>query len=212
MTQIEIGRRVRTKTNFLRVLNLQVLAILFLFPNAWFAGDLFLTKPVTEGFRDLKWNTSLKEAFKEMPDLHFDHYSLPAGDKTPSKIFYRRKEDRQISNITFKEIEYWFKDDSFYRVAAHGYSHHGPRTLVSDAERDFEELRRKIRLQYGEPIEHKTDFGITHFDKRVSWRVGGITILLLYKEGDKPNTSELHLEIEAKDISGSASPRKPNSN
>ncbi len=128
--------------------NVQVLAIMFLFPRAWVAGDLFLTKPVTEGFRDLKWNTSLGEVLKEVPDLYFDHYSLPVADKIPSKICYRKNENRQIGSVTFKEIEYWFKEDTFYKVAAHAYSHLGPRTLVSGAERDFEELRKKISLQY----------------------------------------------------------------
>jgi hypothetical protein len=186
---------VRTQTHFFKGLKVQILAVFLLFPKVWFAGDLFLTNPVTEGFRDLKWNTGLEEALKEIPGLYFDHYSLPAGDKTPSKICYRKNEDRKIGRVNFSEIEYWFKEDYFYKVAAHAYSHYGPRTLVTEAERDFEELRKKIGLQYGEPIDHKTEFGLTHFDKRAAWRVRRAIILLLYKEGVKPNTSELYLEI-----------------
>jgi len=51
----------------------------------------------------------LKEALKKVPDLYFDRYSLPVGDKIPSKICYRKNEDRQIGNVAYLILGGWNK-------------------------------------------------------------------------------------------------------
>jgi hypothetical protein len=182
-------------THFTGVLQVGILAVWFMLPRICLGDGSFPAAP--EGFRGLKWRTGLEEALKLAPDLYFDHYSMPDGDEVPSRIYFRKEEDRKIGNVTFRRIEYWFKEDHFYKMTACFDSHYGPRTLITDAERDFEQLRKEIGVQYGEPREYKIGFGFNIFDKRATWHVGRTTILLLYKDGIKPNESRLSLEIKS---------------
>ena len=60
----------------------------------------------------------------------------------------------------------------FCRVTTCLGSHRGPRTLVTDAELDFEELSKETELQWGETADYKTGLGFKIFDKRVPWHIG----------------------------------------
>ena len=182
-------------TSLPKVPRFLILLLLFALPTASFAEGSFLSGTVTEGFRGLQWGSTPGEALKVIPDLYFDHYALPAGDKTPSKIYCRKNEDRKIGLVTFRKVEYWFKEDSFYKITACLDSHYGPRTLVTDAERDFGKLREEMNLHYGEPVKLKTGLGVTDFDKYASWHIGRTVVSLSYKETGG-SVSELYLEIK----------------
>jgi hypothetical protein len=179
-----------------KIASFLILLFLLILPGGSFPEGLFLSGTVTEGFKGLRWETSLEEALRAIPDLHFDRYALPASDKTPSKIYYRMNEDGKIGPVTFRRIEYWFRDDSFYKITACLGSHYGPRTLVTDAERDFKELCGELKFQYGEPVRERTGLGFTDFDRYASWRVGRTIVSLSYKETGE-NTSESCLEIKS---------------
>ena len=185
------------KTHLTWTYKVGILAVFIMLPRICLGDGLFPRGAVIERFEDLKWRTGEKEALALIPDMYFDHYSMPAGDQAPSKIYLRKKNDGKIGNVTFKRIEYWFRENYFYKVTACFESHYGPRTLMTDAEKDFEKLRKEIGLQYGEPKEYKIGFGFNIFDKRATWHVGRTTILLLYNDGIKPNESRLYLEIKS---------------
>ncbi len=173
-----------------------ILILLCLLPEGSFADDPFLSGPVTEGFGGLRGGASPEEALKVIPDLHFDRYALPAGDNAPSKIYQRKDEDRKIGAVTFRRIEYWFTDESFYKVTACLDSRYGPRTLVTDAERDFKELCRQLTLQYGEPVTDRSAFGFTDYDKYASWRVQRTIVSLSFKES-REDMGKTCLEIRS---------------
>jgi hypothetical protein len=185
------------KTHSTWTFKVGILAVFIMFPRICLGDGFFPRDAVIEGFGDVKWGTGEKEAVALISDMYFDHYLMPAGDQAPSKIYLRWKSDAKIGNVTFKRIEYWFRENYFYKVTACFESHYGPRTLMTDAERDFEKLRKEIDLQYGEPREYKIGFGFNIFDKRATWHVGRTTILLLYNDGIKPNESRLSLEIKS---------------
>jgi hypothetical protein len=84
------------------VSKLEILVILIIFQGIGSANRPFLSGTVDEGFRSLRWKIPLDQALKEMPDLYLDHYSVPAGDQIPFKVYSREDEDRKVGNIPFE--------------------------------------------------------------------------------------------------------------
>src|SRR5512140_1765650 len=87
-----------------------------------------------EGFRELRWGTSIEQSSKIYQDLIFEQYVISDGKEEPRKVYVRTAEHREIENVTFDSVEYGFKGGHFYQVKAVLHSKIGPRTLVTRAE------------------------------------------------------------------------------
>jgi hypothetical protein len=85
--------------------------------------------------------------------------------------------------------------DYLYEVTACLDSHYGPRTSVTDAELDFEELLEEIKLRCGETRDFETGFRFSKSYKKASCHVGRAMIVLWFKEGIKPSEGEPFFEI-----------------
>jgi hypothetical protein len=148
-----------------------------------------------DGFRELKWGTSLEQASKTYPDLGFERYVVSNGKEEPWKVYVRGVEHADIESVPFDSIEYWFQEDHLHQVRAVLRSRIGPRTLVTRAENAFEKLAGRLKGRYGAPSEDKVDF-LTEFIvvvKEATWAVDHSAITIRYEGAGKTNEDLLTL-------------------
>jgi len=153
-----------------------------------------------EGFRELRWGTSIGQSLKIYQDLSFEKYVISGSKDEPWKVYVRKVEHGEIENVTFDSIEYWFKGDHFYRVTAELHSRIGPRTMVTRAENAFDKMNGKFRKKYGDPSGHKVDY-VTEFIvvvREATWIVDPSAITIKYEGTGRTNEDVFTLTMEEK--------------
>ena len=153
-----------------------------------------------DGFRELRWGTSIEQSSKIYPDLSFDRYVVSDPREEPWKVYVRRMENVKIENIAFDSIEYWFKEDHFHRVRAVLNSRIGPRTLVTRAENAFDKVNARLRNRYGDPPDHKVDY-VTEFIvvvREATWIVEHSAITVKYEGVGRTNEDLFTLTMREK--------------
>ncbi|MFA6148020.1 MAG: hypothetical protein WC899_07420 [bacterium] len=151
-----------------------------------------------EGFRKLRWGTSVEEATRIYPDLYFEKYVMIDNKKEPWKVYVRKAEHGEIENVPFDSIEYWFKGGRFYQVRAVLQSRFGPRTLVTQAENDYNKVRQRLKNRYGNPSDQKVEY-VTEFlvaVKEATWVVDRSAITIRYEGIGKADEDELTLTMK----------------
>ena len=151
-----------------------------------------------EGFRELRWGTSIGQSSEIYRDLYFDKYVIPDSKSEPWKVYRRRSEHGDIENVTFDSIEYWFKGDHFHQVRAVLHSSIGPRTLVTRAENAFTRINDRLRNRYGEASVHKVQY-VTEFIvvvKEATWIVDHSAITVRYEGTGRTNQDLLTLTMQ----------------
>ena len=153
-----------------------------------------------EGFRELRWGTSIEQSSKIYQDLSFEKYVVSGGKEEPWKVYVRRVERGEIENVTFDSIEYWFRGDHFYQIRAMLHSRIGPRTLVTRAEDAFAKMNGKLRKRYGDPSDHKVDY-VTEFIlvvREATWIVDHSAISIKYEGVGRTNEDVFTLTMREK--------------
>jgi hypothetical protein len=153
-----------------------------------------------EGFRELRWGTSIEQSSKIYQDLSFERYVISDGKEEPRKVYVRKVEHGEIENEMFDSIEYWFKGDHFYKIRAVIHSRIGPRTLVTRAENAFGKMNGRLRDRYGYPSDHKVDY-VTEFIvvvKEATWIVDHAAITIKYEGAGKTDEDFLTLTMQEK--------------
>ena len=142
-----------------------------------------------EGFRELRWGTSLEQSSKIYQDLQFEKYVISDSKEEPRKVYVRTVEHGAIENVTFDSIEYWFKGDQFHQIRAELHSRIGPRTLVTRAENAFDKMNGRLRNRYGNPSDHKVDY-VTEYIvvvREATWIVDHSAITIKYEGVGRTN-------------------------
>ena len=153
-----------------------------------------------EGFRELRWGTSIEQSSKSYQDLSFVRYVVSDGKEEPRKVYVRNVEHREIEAVTFDSIEYWFKGDHFYKISAVLHSRIGPRTMVTRAEDAFAKMNGRLRKRYGNPSGHKVDY-VTEFIvvvKEATWIVDQSAITIKYEGAGRTNEDLFTLTMQEK--------------
>lgn len=179
---------------------LAMIGILFLMETVGLAQRTVPKGRDIDGFRELKWGTSLEQASKIYQDLDFEKYMISNGKEEPWKVYVRRVEHGEIENVAFDSIEYWFKGDHFFQVRALLHSRFGPRTLVTRAENAFDKITGRLRDRYGDPSDHKVDY-VTEFIvvvKEATWIVDHSVITIKYEGAGRTNEDWLTLTMQEK--------------
>ena len=151
-----------------------------------------------EGFRELKWGTSIEQASKTYQDLGFEKYVVSNSKEEPAKVYVRRVELGEIEDVKFDSIEYWFKGGHFYQIRAVLHSRIGPRTLVTRAENAFDKINGRLRNRYGDPSGNKVDY-VTEFIvvvKEATWIVNHSAITVKYEGAGRTNEDLLTLTMQ----------------
>lgn len=153
-----------------------------------------------DGFRELRWGTSIEQSSKIYPDLSFDKYVVSDAKEEPWKVYVRRGEHGDIENVPFDSIEYWFKGDHFHRVRAVLNSRIGPRTMVTRAENAFLKMNDKLRNRYGNPSDHKVEYvtEIIVVVKETTWIVDQSAITIKYEGVGRTNEDLFTLTMQEK--------------
>jgi hypothetical protein len=153
-----------------------------------------------EGFRELRWGTSIEQSSKIYQDLSFERYVISDGKEEPRKVYVRKVEHGEIENETFDSIEYWFKGDHFYQIRAVLHSRIGPRTLVTRAENAFQKINGRWRNRYGDPSDHKVHY-VTEFIavvREATWIVDHSAITIKYEGAGRTDEDFLTLTMQEK--------------
>jgi hypothetical protein len=153
-----------------------------------------------EGFRELRWGTSIEQSLKIYQDLSFEKYVISDGKEEPRKVYVRRVEHGEIEDVVFDSIEYWFKGDHFYQVRAVLHSRIGPRTMVTRAENAFDKINGRLRNRYGDPSGHKVDY-VTEFIvvvREATWIVDHSAITIKYEGIGRTNEDLFTLTMQEK--------------
>lgn len=153
-----------------------------------------------EGFRELRWGTSIEQSLKVYQDLSFEKYVISGGKEEPWKVYVRKVEHGEIENVTFDSIEYWFKGDHFHRVRAVLNSRIGPRTMVTRAENAFARMNGRLRNRYGDPSDHKVNY-VTEFIvvvREATWNVDHSAITIKYEGAGRTNEDLFTLTMQEK--------------
>jgi hypothetical protein len=153
-----------------------------------------------EGFRELRWGTSIEQSSKVYQDLSFSKYVVSEGKEEPWKVYVRKVEHGVIENVTFDSIEYWFKGDHFSQVRAVLHSRIGPRTLVTRAENAFDKIHGRLRNRYGNPLDHKVDY-VTEYIvvvREATWVVDPSAITIKYEGAGRTNEDLFTLTMREK--------------
>lgn len=176
-----------------------IAALMFvvLFENVCFAQKITRQGESIEGFRELKWESSVEQAWDIYKDLYFDRYVLADNKDEPSKVYFRKDEYGVIDNVSFDSVEYLFRRNHFHRIRATLHSRFGPRTLVTRAEASWEKMVEHLRRKYGEPKEHRTDYVTENLavEKEMRWETGGVFLHLIYKGPERTNEDQLIFEM-----------------
>ncbi len=165
----------------------------YLSPAQTAVGDM----GATEGFENLEWGASIAQALHVYPDLYFHGYILTREKETPSRIYYRKNDTDKIYGVPFDSVEYWFKDDRFYRIVAVLDSNIGPRTLMTQAERSYDTLMDLMKRRYGKPKEYKVSYVTEYLAvvKEAKWRIRDVSIFLKYNGAAKGDSDRLILTM-----------------
>jgi len=153
-----------------------------------------------EGFRELRWGTSIEQSLKIYQDLSFEKYVISDSKEEPRKVYVRKVEHGVIENAMFDSIEYWFKGDHFYQIRAVLHSRIGPRTLVTRAENAFDKINGRLRNRYGDPSGHKVDY-VTEFIvvvREATWIVDHSAITIKYEGVGRTNEDLLTFTMHEK--------------
>ena len=153
-----------------------------------------------EGFRELRWGTSIEQSSKIYKDLHFEKYVISGRKEEPRKVYVRMVEHGEIENVTFDSIEYWFRGDHFYQIRAELHSRIGPRTMLTRAENAFAKMNGMLRNRYGDPSDHKVDY-VTEFIvvvREATWIVDPSAITIKYEGIGRTNEDLLTLTMQEK--------------
>jgi len=153
-----------------------------------------------DGFRELRWGTSVEEAARIYQDLYFERYAMIDSREEPLKVYGRRAERGDIENVTFDSIEYWFKGGHFYQIRAVLHSRIGPRTLVTRAENAFDKMNGKLKKRYGDPSDHRVDY-VTEFIvvvREATWNVDHSAITIKYEGTGWTNEDLFTLTMQEK--------------
>jgi hypothetical protein len=188
----------RIRTSIIGVL--AMIGIVFLLETVGFAQRTDQEGKGNDGFRGLRWGTSIEQSLKIYKDLYFEKYVVTDSKEEPWKVYVRRVEHGEIENVTFDSIEYWFKGDHFYQIRAMLHSRIGPRTLVTPAENAFEKINGRLRNRYGEPSGHKVDY-VTEFIvvvREATWIVDHSAITIKYEGVGRTNEDLLTLRMQEK--------------
>jgi len=152
---------------------------------------------VIEGFGKLAWGISVEQALGIYPDLYFGNYVLEDSKREPSRIYFRKQETPVIEDVVFDSIQYWFKDNRFYRIKAVIHSGIGPRSLLTRSEEAFDRLQESLTRKYGAPAiyseKYFTDFISVVRD--VEWTRGDVLVVLKYKGPEGTNEDRLTFEL-----------------
>ena len=153
-----------------------------------------------EGFRELRWGTSIEQSSKIYQDLYFEKYVISDGKEEPWKVYVRRVEHGEIENVRFDSIEYWFRGDHFYQIRAVLHSRIGPRTMVTRAENAFDKINGRLRNRYGDPSGHKVEY-VTEFIvvvREATWIVDPSAISIKYEGVGRTNEDLFTLTMQEK--------------
>ena len=153
-----------------------------------------------EGFRELRWGTSIEQSSKIYQDLDFERYVISGGKEEPWKVYVRKVEHGEIENVTFDSIEYWFKGDHFYQIRAVLHSRIGPRTMVTRAENAFDKIHGRLKNRYGDPSGHKVDY-VTEYIvvvREATWIVDPSAITIRYEGIGRTNEDLFTLTMQEK--------------
>jgi hypothetical protein len=153
-----------------------------------------------EGFRELRWGTSIEQSSKIYRDLSFERFVISDVKEEPRKVYVRTVEHGEIENVTFDSIEYWFKGDHFYQIRAMLNSRIGPRTMVTRAENAFDKMNGRLRKKYGDPSGHKVDY-VTEFIvvvREATWIVDHSAITIKYEGVGTTNEDLFTLTMQEK--------------
>jgi len=153
-----------------------------------------------EGFRELRWGTSIEQSSKIYQDLHFEKYVISGSKEEPRKVYVRTVEHGEIEDVTFDSIEYWFKGDHFYKISAVLHSRIGPRTLDTQAENAFDKINGRLRTRYGDPSDHKVDY-VTEYIvvvRKATWIVDHSAVSIKYEGVGRSNEDSLTLTMQEK--------------
>ena len=179
---------------------LAMIGIVLLLETVGFAQQAVQKGRGIEGFRELRWGTSIEQSSKVYQDLYFEKYVISDSKEEPWKVYVRSVEHGDIENVAFDSIEYWFKGDHFYQIRAVLHSRIGPRTLVTRAENAFDKITGKLRNRYGDPSDHKVDY-VTEFIvvvKEATWIVDNSAITIKYEGAGRTNEDLLTLIMQEK--------------
>lgn len=177
-----------------------MIGILFLLESAGMTQQTIPRGMGIDGFRELKWGTSIGQASKIYRDLGFERYAISDGREEPWKVYVRGVERGEIESVTFDSIEYWFRGDRLHQVRAMLHSRIGPRTLVTRAENAFEKITGRLRKRYGIPAGHRVDY-VTEFIvvvKEATWNVDHSSITVKYEGAGRANEDLLILTMQEK--------------
>ena len=153
-----------------------------------------------EGFRELRWGTSIEQSLQVYQDLSFEKYVISGGKEEPWKVYVRKAEHGEIENVTFDSIEYWFKGDHFYQIRAELHSRIGPRTMLTRAENAFARMSGRLRDLYGDPSGHKVDY-VTEFIvvvREATWIMDHSAITIKYEGAGRTNEDLFTLTMREK--------------
>ena len=179
---------------------LAMIGIVLLFDTVGLAQRTVQKGRGIDGFRELRWGTSIEQSSKIYQDLYFDRYVISDGKEEPWKVYVRKVENREIENVTFDSIEYWFKGDHFYQVRAVLHSRIGPKTLVTQAERAFDKIDGRLRNRFGDPSDHKVDY-VTEFIvvvREATWIADRSAITIKYEGIGRTNEDLLTVTMQEK--------------
>ncbi len=150
-----------------------------------------------EGFEKLTWGVTVEQAMGIYRDLYFGNYVLEDRTREPSKIYFRKQEEAVIDDVVFDSIQYWFRDNRFYRIKAIIHSRIGPRSLLTRSEEAFDQMRESLTRKYGAPAKYSeryfTDFISVMRD--VEWARGDVLVVLSYKGPEGTNEDRLTFEL-----------------
>jgi hypothetical protein len=153
-----------------------------------------------EGFRELRWGSSIEQSSKIYQDLAFEKYVISGGKEEPWKVYIRKVEHEEIEEERFDSIEYWFRRDRFFQVRAELHSRIGPRTMVTRAENAFARMTGRLRNRYGNPSGHKTEYA-TEFIvvvREATWIVDHSAITIKYEGAGRTNEDRFTLTMREK--------------
>jgi hypothetical protein len=188
--------RIRTSITGL----LAMIGIVLLLETVGMAQRTVQTGTGIEGFRELRWGTSIEQSLKIYQNLSFEKYVVTDSKEEPRKVYVRRVEHGEIEDVTFDSIEYWFKGDHFYQIRAVLHSRIGPRTMVTRAENAFDKINGRLRNRYGAPSSHKVEY-VTEFIvvvREATWIVDHSAITIKYEGAGRTNEDLLSLTMQEK--------------
>lgn len=192
------GKPVRIRTSILG--SLAMIGFVLLLETVGLAQRTVQKGGGIEGFRELRWGTSIEQSLKIYKDLSFEKYVISDSKEEPRKVYVRRVEHGEIEDVVFDSIEYWFKGDHFYQVRAVLHSRIGPRTLVTRAENAFDKINGRLRNRYGDPSGHKVDY-VTEYIvvvREATWIVDPSVITIKYEGIGRTNEDLLTFTMQEK--------------